>query len=432
MKVTFINPYLPDVMADGLIHPPLGIGMLSASLKKIGHEVSLIDMPIEEISLEELDQHLIDAAPDLIGIQDLTHIHYSAIRVAQKCKMLLPNVPIMLGGPHATFTPIETLERNLCIDFVCLYESDYTIGELLEGLEGKRTLDSIKSLAYRENGTVKINEIAPPIQHLDSLPKTDRSIFNNAKYLKRDFETMVLSARGCPGKCKFCSTSKMGRRLRVFSVERLCDEIEECLALGFKSFFIADDTFAFSIGRMQAFANEIENRNLKFKWTSNIRIKDINIDTVKLMKESGAYRVFTGLETINFDSSTLINKNIKKDEIREKIKMLHDHGIEVHASFIIGSPGDTDEILENTIEFIREIKPELATFNKIIIYPGTDMHDNPEKYGLILEQEKWYEHLDWSKRSIVGTEDLPPARIDYWLNRLYSEFIMMKDDHVNG
>ena len=210
---------------------------------------------------------------------------------------------------------------------------------------------------------------------------------------------------------------------RTFSMKRFCDEIEQMQNIGFKTFFFSDDTFAFSMKRLMEFKKELEKRNIKVKWTSNIRIKDITEEKIKLMKELGAYRVFVGIETINNDVSKIIGKSLQKEEILEKIKILKDNSMQFHASFILGNPEDTEEDLENTIKFVKKIDPNIVTFNLIKIYPGLNLYKNPEKYGMIIQDKFWFETDEWTKKVVMGTKKLPPERLEYWSRKMLFEFI---------
>ena len=250
----------------------------------------------------------------------------------------------------------------------------------------------------------------------------DRNIYDIKKYLERDSETIVKSSRGCPGNCLFCIKTKM-EKFKVFSMKRFCDEIEEMQKYGFKSFFFSDDTFAFSMIRLRQFEEEIKKRNLKIKWTSNIRIKDITEEKIKLMKELGAYRVFVGIETINSKTSNIIGKGLTEYEIEKKINILKANNMQFHASFILGNPEDTVDDLEKTMRFVKKIDPNIVTFNLIKIYPGLRLYDEPEKYGMIMKDKYWFEKDDWSKQVVMGTKNLPPEKLEVLSRKMLFEFI---------
>ena len=169
--------------------------------------------------------------------------------------------------------------------------------------------------------------------------------------------------------------------------------------------------------------DEVKRRDLHFKWTSNIRIKDINEYKISKMKEIGAYRVFVGIETINGNTQKTINKNLDVNTIRQKVAILKKYGMEFHASFILGNPGDTEDDINATIGFVREIRPTLVTFNLLKVYPGLDLFDHPEKYGIILPDKYWFEKPDWSTKVVAGTRLLPPEKLESLSRRCMFEFI---------
>lgn len=428
MNILFIVPNFPKKVQKYLILPSLELTLMSAMLKKNNHNCDLIDMRINNYEIDMLNDILDNYKPGLICIESCHENHSSVSKIIEKCKQKFPQVPVALRGEIATFLPKEMLERNSCLDFVMRYDNEYTILNLVNNLtEGKNNFSEIGNLAYRDSidKSIIINELSEPIKNLDILPYPDRELYDIKKYLQRDSETIVRSSRGCPGKCSFCIKTKLSP-FRIFSIKRFCDEIEQLQSYGFESFFFSDDTFAFSDKRVKEFYDEIKRRGLKIKWTSNIRIKDINEYKIKLMKEIGAYRVFVGIETINSNSSMLINKNITKEEMLEKIDILKKYNLEFHASFILGSPGDSEEDLEETCKFLKSLDPTLVTFNQIKPFPGTDLYLNPNKYEIIMEDRFWFENDDWTDKAIFGTKKIPPNKVQIWGQKLLKQFIQLK------
>ena len=144
------------------------------------------------------------------------------------------------------------------------------------------------------------------------------------------------------------------------------------------------------------------------------------------MKELGAYRVFIGIETLNSRTSTIINKNLSKEFILEKIKILKEHNMQFHASFILGNPGDVEDDLQQTIDFVKQVKPDLVTFNLIKIYPGLDLYKDPEKYGMVMDDPYWFESDRWTYDVVMGTRDLPPEVLKKWSKKMLYEYIISK------
>lgn len=425
MKVLFILPNLPEKINNYLKLPSLEMAAMSYVLKKQEIQCEMIDMLINNMSLEEFEKELQRKRDvGLICIESTASNHCIATKIIKICKRIFINTPVALSGELASFLPKEMLERNFCLDYCLRFDSEKTILNLIKEIKnGKKEFFSINNLAYREKEKIIVTSITPK-EELQVIEGYDRELYDLEKYLLRDSETIVRSSRGCPGNCHFCVKTKMAK-FRIFPISQFCDEIQFLLNKGFRSFFFADDTFAFSDQRLDEFYEEVKKRDMHFSWTSNIRIVDINEEKIRKMKEIGAYRVFVGIETINAKSSKIINKNINEEEIMKKIDILKKYNLEFHASFIVGSPGDTEEDLMETEKFLEKLNPTLVTFNQLKLFPGTDIYINPEKYNIICEDMFWFEKDDWAYFPVVGTKELPPDKIYTWSNRLLRKFISL-------
>lgn len=423
MNVLFVVPNYPGRVSEYLILPSIELCIISSILKQNNISVSIIDMRIDNILVENLDNILKNYNPNLILIDDIPEVHCNSVKIIDKLRKFYgEKIKIGIRGEIASFAPLMVMQRNINLDFILRYNYDYSLLNYIKNYSDIDKLREINNIVFRYNNEIIINNIKNCDYELDSLPMPDRELYDIKKYLSRDSETIVKSSRGCPGNCIFCIKTKM-EKFQLFSMKRFCDEIEILLNYGFKSFFFSDDTFAFSMKRLEEFAYEIKKRNLRIRWTSNIRIKDITDEKIKLMKNLGAYRVFVGIETINEESSNIINKKLKKQEIEEKINILKKHDMQFHASFILGNPGDTEKDLENTIKFVKKIQPTLVTFNLIKIYPGLELYNNPEKYDMIMPDEFWFEKDEWTNKVIMGTKKLPPEKLEFWAKKMLWEFI---------
>lgn len=422
MKILFVVPPFPNRVKEYLILPSLELCIQAALLKEKGIEIELVDMKIDNLNIDDLERILNHTDCDMILIEDDARTHCNTkpiIKLIRKIYGL--KVKIILKGEIASFLPEIILHRNPDLDYLIRFDDDYALLNIINALKNDN-FEQIPNIAFRKNNNVVVNNVNKNYYDINKLPYPDRKIYSIEKYLKRDSETIVRSSRGCPGNCLFCVKTKM-EWFRLFSIERFCNEIEELLGYGFETFFFSDDTFGFSLKRLTEFAEELTNRNLKIKWTSNLRIKDITDEKIALMKKLGAYRVFIGIETINEKTSEGINKNLKEKEILDKISILKKYNIEFHASFILGNPGDTEDDLKNMLDFAKKIQPTLVTFNLIKLFPGIDLYHNAEKYGMIMEDPYWFEKDDWSKRVIVGTEELSTDILDKWSKKALFEFI---------
>lgn len=421
MNVLVIASNFPNRIKEYLVLPSLELCIMAQILKDNHHNISLIDMKINNYTIDDLEKILPNDTPNIILIDDTPETHCNSKRIIEFVrKKYVKKVLIGIRGELISFEPKMIMERNKEIDFGLRYDDDYA---LLNYMNNQDNLNKVNNITYRDSdGRIVVTDRKMNSYELDSLPMPDRELYDLKKYLKRDSETIVRSSRGCPGNCLFCIKTKM-EKFKVFSIKRFCDEIEKMQKIGFKTFFFSDDTFAFSMKRLIELKEELKNRNLKIKWTSNIRIKDITEEKIKLMKELGAYRVFVGIETINNNASQIIGKDLQKEEILEKIRILKENSMQFHASFILGNPNDTEKDLEKTIDFVKMIEPNIVTFNLIKIYPGLELYKNPENYGMIIPDKYWFEKDEWTKKVVMGTKQLPPEKLEYWSRRMLFEFI---------
>lgn len=428
MHVIFINPSSPINDKLTIRHPPLGIGYMSTQLKKYGHQVTLIDMPMLDNPEKELHQQLSKVTTKaIVGITCVSQTYAISLLIAKNIKKLYSNFKIVLGGPHVTFTAHETLERHNYIDYVIRFEAEYAICKLVEVMSASpfniRKIAEVENLVFRVNDKIIINELGNCIMNLDSVGYPDRDIFDTQKYLRNDYETVMMTARGCVNNCSFCSTTKMGRLYRCHSVKHVIEEIKKCCDLGFKSFFIADDTFPADKDRTIKICEAILSKNIKVNWTCNMRVKDVDVKLLSKMKEAGMYRAFVGFET--FDNVAL--KHMKKgSNIEMAIKaseVFNQLGVELHASMIVGCANQNKRKILNNVEFLKNtIKPTIATFNTIELRPGTDIYKKPEEYGYWMDNPYWYEDPYCTEQIHVRTKYLKEKEIREICYECYSIF----------
>ncbi len=425
MNILFVVPAFPGRVSEYLILPSLELCILSSILKKDGHNVQLLDMKINRLTIDNIHQTLIKYdIPDIVLIEDSPEVHCNSKKLIPILKSIYGNqLPIAIRGEIPSFEPAMVLERNPLLDFIVRFDDDYAFYHIVNHIRNNSTnFEEIYNIAFRESNRICVTETKKRQYNLDSLPLPDRRLYDIQKYLLRDSETIVRSTRGCPGSCLFCIKTRY-EEFGAFSVKRFVDEIIELQNMGFESFFFSDDTFAYSDNRLREFADEVERRGINVRFTSNIRIKDINEYKISTLKRIGAYRVFVGIETVNTTTSKILNKNLKLEEIKKKIEILHRYDMEFHASFILGSPNDNEEDLEATIQFVKEIKPTIVTFNMIKAYPGLPLYNDPDKYGIIMEDPFWFEKDLWSRKCVIGTNNLPPEALEKWSRRMLFEFI---------
>lgn len=425
MRVLFVNPHYTHDPHTLLLHPPLAYGYMASSLKAAGHEVVHVDLPFEGNSPQALSARLDDIRPDLVGVTSVAQSYFHALQIAAAVKEWRPTCPVVFGGPHVSFIAKECLTRHPNVDHVLLFDAEDSIVELVSALAaggGPEELAKVSGLCYRTGDHIRTTPPAPPEMNLDRYGQPDRSLFRMQDYLDYDYETVVMTARGCPSRCTFCSTTIAGRTARWHGPEHVVDEMETVQELGFRSIFFGDDTFSGDPRRAVAICEEIKRRGLRIPWTSNMRAQDARPHVMDAMLEAGAYRVFVGFESVQAATLRLVKKGTSPERLYKTAKRIMAHGLELHASFIVGAPGDTPETLTATMDFVRLVNPTVATFNVMEPRPGTDVFARPEHYGIVIPDRYWYEKTTWLEEPVCHTLEMSTEDVRDWVSRCYEMF----------
>ncbi|WP_169816346.1 B12-binding domain-containing radical SAM protein [Nocardia miyunensis] len=425
MRVLFVNPHYTHDPRTLLLHPPLGYAYMARSLNRAGHEVIHVDLPFEGNSPEALAARLDDLRPDLVGVTSVAQSYFHALEIAQAVRGWNPGVPVVFGGPHVSFIATECLERHSCVDYVLLFDAEDSIVCLAEALSARATTDGlakVSGLVFRDGTGIRATAPAPPEMVLDRYGHPDRSLFDLRRYLDYDYETVVMTARGCPSRCTFCSTTIAGRTARWNTAHHVADEMEAVAEMGFSSIFFGDDTFSGDPRRAVAICEEITRRGLNIPWTSNMRAQDARPHVLEAMRAAGAYRVFVGFESIQEQTLRLVRKGTSPARLYKTAQRIMSAELELHASFIVGAPGDTPETLSATMDFVRLVNPTVATFNVMEPRPGTDVFVNPGRYGITIPDRYWYETTDWLELPVCHNDAMSAEDIRSWVSRCYDEF----------
>jgi radical SAM superfamily enzyme YgiQ (UPF0313 family) len=320
---------------------------------------------------------------DVIGISSTTSTSPRAFQLAKRFRSM--GIPIIMGGPHCTFLPEESLRYA---DYVVRGEGEETIVELIEHLESGLSLDGIKGLSYREGNEFIHNPDRPLTQDLDSAPIPDLDLVHN--WQKRTVIPLATS-RGCPFGCKFCSVIQMfGRKYRFKSIERVIEEIRRVASRKAHIFFV-DDNFAANNERTKALLRRIIAEGIHIEWSAQVRVDVVrDKELVDLMAQAGCFIVFVGFESINPRTLSLYNKHQNVNDIIECIKTFKNASINIHGMFVFG--GDTDDIetIRKTQKFAKRLDIDSVQFLMLTPLPGTPVFKEFTQHGRII-------HTDWAK-----------------------------------
>jgi anaerobic magnesium-protoporphyrin IX monomethyl ester cyclase len=324
-----------------------------------------------------------DLSPRVIGIYSMFSMKNSAIHLAEllrgECELLVA------GGPLPTLFPDEYLEA---FDVVCIGEGEETMLELMHARDKGVDLSKVRGICFRaKNGIgsarqlVVITSPRPPTENLDSIPFPARDLYDNKTYqdyfMKRfgRKETSIITTRGCPFDCDFCSRPVFSRSFRERSAENVVDELCEISRLGYDWVWFSDDCFTLSRKRVLKIAEGIRSRQLNLNWECLSRVDTFNLHIANAMKSAGCKRVFFGIESGDDEILKEMRKQINIGQIRRAVQVAVKVGLEAAGFFIIGYPGESDSTILKTLKFATELPLDYVSFSLPYPIPGTGLYD---------------------------------------------------------
>jgi len=386
MKILLISPPSETPFSKNDPFYPLGLLYLASVLEKEGHNVFVKDC--YRNSWEEIKQELVelikDYSPDIFGLSCNTLNRTSCFKLSKIVKEINPKIKIIIGGVHAT-SLYEQILLNYPIDVVVLGEGEISTPKLIRALGKKRSIKKIRGIAFKDKNQIKFTGFEKPIHNLDEIPFPKHEFCEDI--IKKTKTATMITSRGCPFKCVFCSTSAYwGRRWRSRSVKNVVDEIEYLL----KEFpyleriIIPDDTFILDNQRVIEICNEILKRKIKIKWECSGRVDMVSKEMLVKLKEAGCDKITYGVESGSEKILESINKKITKEQIKRAIRLTNEVGLDYGTYLMVGNPGETWETLKQTVDFLKELKNlKVQSVGKLEIYPNTEIYELAKKQGII-------------------------------------------------
>ena len=429
MRVLLINPKV-NLPIDVRSSPSLGLAYIAAMSEKRGGEVRILDMQMENTPLRQVVK---ECAPEVVGITANTIQIKAAWGMAQKLKEIT-GVPIVLGGPHPTFLPAESVERPE-IDIVVRGEGEITWVDLCAHLESDESLEEVQGITYQQDGKVVHNPDRPVITDVDSLPFPAYRLFEMDRYtnLQPTLDHIegnsysILTSRGCPYRCTYCSQI-LPRAWRARTPENVVAEWRWLVKdLGAKEIGVLDDSFNIDRGRVLAICDLIIAEGLNHvPWImiNGIRANLVDEELLGKMREAGCIRTAFGVESGNQRIlDTVIDKHLTLDQVRAAFKAAKAVGMETIGFFIIGLPGETEETMEDTIRFACELDPIVANFSMATPFPGTEMYDQVLEKGRLLVND-WDDFAFFENKVQFETDDMPAELVERKWREAYRRFYL--------
>lgn len=408
-KVLLISPSIWSTYSESKVkvavpnEPSLTIATLAAPLIEANFAVDVLDLSISKNPWSDIMEKLEDFSPTHVAITFRTPSFNEVVHIAEKIKEFDKNISIIGGGPHVSACPDDTLAKSM-IDIAIIGEGDYALRDTVSGND----MNAIGGVYSRRGSKILSSSMNKEyIKDLDSLPFPYWGIFDIKKYKmpkllsKKNPVGSMETSRGCVFRCCYCNKNIFGRTFRSKSAKRVVDEMEYMLNIGFREIHIQDDGFSTDITRAKDICNEILKRKLRFPWNpiNGIRVDRFDKELAEKMYMAGCYSVSFGVESGDQEVINKINKGIKLEDVKKSVSIAKKAGLETIAFFMLGLPGETEESMRKTIEFAKEVDPDIAKVTINTPLPGTPLYMEWKNRGYIKTD-------DWSKYNFHNPEDV--------------------------
>ncbi|MGC8727631.1 MAG: B12-binding domain-containing radical SAM protein [Elusimicrobiales bacterium] len=438
--IVLISPHQPKTAnilrtASGITQP-LSISYIASFLIKNGYSVKIIDNDIENLSPIDLETRIKNFNPISVGITVSTSSTNTAIEIAKIVKRINGEIKVIAGGIQATILPHILLKNNQ-IDICVIGEGEITSLELLTAIKNNRDISEIKGIAYKKNGEIKITEPRKLIDNLDELPIPAYELLPMNRYTlpasRRLTEypiASVITSRGCPYLCKFCSHNTVFKnKVRFRSPENVLEEmIYLRKKFDIREFVFWDDSILLDKNRAIKIFNMIKEELPDIYFTCSSRVDHIDEKIAKLMYEAGCRMILFGAESGSQKILDSINKQITVAQITKAVEICKNNGIMSFCSFIIGTPEETRETLEETKRFVLKLDPDFAIFTIFTPLPGSYYFNRLINQGEIdISSANWNNYINLLSSSAPAASvnlDLTKEELVYYQKKLFRDFYL--------
>ena len=386
MKILFVYTNI-NGFHEGLFS--FGLASMVSLSKKYGYECKWITVNTKQ-EYQKVYNELKTYNPRIVAFTSVSSQFGCVKTLAAGIKEINPHTITVCGGVHPTIAPQCVLGTEH-LDAVFIGESDFAFIEFLQKVKKNESYKDVHNLAYVEDGKLKKNSLNPLIPRLDILPFPDRSYDVFTETISKVGFIPFLFSRGCPYACSYCSNQAIAEtydlnknNARYRSAESSICEIEEVIRqYPTSNIFIGDDIFGLDKRWRYEFCKKY-NERIKIKFGCLLRPDLVNEEFMILLKEAGCYRISLGLESGNeYVRNTIMRRNMSDKTIIKAFDLAHKYGIQTNAINIIGTPGETEEAIWDTIKLNRRAKPTVTGVNIFYPYEGSVLGDHCFKNNLV-------------------------------------------------
>ncbi len=434
-KILFVHPlgvnWIPgeqDMSRIANIMAPMGLLNLAAWVDRHGHQSAIHDCYAFPGQDEKIFEYIRSENPGYVGFTTTTSSFLDAIRLAQKCKEVRPDIKTIFGGVHISSLREEVMKKYPVIDYGVVGEGEQTLLEIFK--RNDEGLNEVNGLIYRENGGVVFNGFRKKLIEMDTLPfpayeklegfpeSYQLPIFNYPKAPN----TTVITSRGCPYTCSYCDRSVFRRSYRSNSPQYMLELLRYLhKKFNIKHVNIYDDTFTLNKKRVLEFCELKRKSGLKVTFNCAARAEQIDYPMLNEMKKAGCWMISLGIETgdpelLKKHRSYLPKDNVEKplELIREKVFEIKKAGIRVKGLFMMGLPGETETSVKRSMDYVFSLPLDEFNLSKLTPFPGAPLYQDLEHHGYFQE--------NWELMNALNFVFIPEGLTRERMEELYREF----------
>jgi len=406
--------------------PSLGLASVAAYCRVNGIEPAILDLRLEGKEMAEVYERIEKLKPALIGITAFTAEITAAGVLAGLLKQKYPEIPIVVGGPHPSAMPCETLTEFAHFDVAVRGEGEKTIVELANSVRNGAFsgLDGIRGIAFRNGGAVVATPPREPLEDISGLPFPAWDLFELNLY-NRIFP--LSASRGCPHRCYFCTPDYLGKKVRIKNYEKVADEIAWLVnSFGARRIQFADAMVGLLKDESLLMYDKLIASGLskKILWDCETRADAVTLPLFLKMKAAGCEWVALGVESGN---ERILREVVRKGETKEQIiravQLAKQAGLKVRAFFIMGHHTETAATMRETIDFALQLNPDALAFGLIVPNPGSQLRKIAETpgSGLRVLHNRWEDYQQFNY-NCLESETFPLAELKKWQSKAYFIF----------
>lgn len=387
VKVALVYPYFHPANDNSIFRfPPLGLGYIAAAMKRRGNEVELVDCTF--LKFRDAVGRVMRAKPQIVGFYSMFSMKKTTIELADAIRQVCSDCLFVVGGPLPSWSPESFLDT---FDVVAVGEGEETMSELADCIAQEAGFSGVKGLVYRDGKRIVNTGTREFVKDLDALVFPTRELFDNEAY-KKYYQnrvgystTSMITSRGCPFSCDFCSRPIFGTDIRTRSVNNIVDEVEQIQALGYDRVWFADDCFTLNRMHLLDVCNEIVRRQLNVSWECLSRVDTMDQEVADGMKRAGCIRVFFGIESGNDSVLGIMNKHITTSQALSAVHAAKAAGLKTGAFFIVGYPGESNNTVLDTVRFASGLPLDYLSFTLPYPIPGTPLYERVKDKGVAIQ-----------------------------------------------